>query len=69
MAAFATAALIGAAVAHADPGTPMMECPNTHAHVWHKDQCDDISNPFGVPGTGHGGNSSGGLLGLLGHLL
>lgn len=64
---FATAAFLyfNTAVVHADP-LPTYECPHSHAHVWDRDQCDDI-NPFGgIPGTGHGGGGQcGGLCGLL----
>lgn len=65
--------LVGSAVAHADPG--LYECPDTHAHVWHSDQCNDIHGPFGIPGTGGGGDRCGlicgvgKLLGGLGGLL
>jgi hypothetical protein len=67
-------AFANAAVAHADPIIAPIECPNTHTHVWHREQCDDLSNPFGIPGSGHGGSCGivcgiGKLLGGLGGLL
>lgn len=61
--------LIGLPLAHADNPQPI-ECPQTHAHVWDRDQCPRIGSngPFSLPGTG-GGGGSGGLLGLVGKVL
>lgn len=52
---------------HATPGVgPTIECPHSHAHVWNRDQCDNIGTqgPFGFPGHG-GGGQCGGLCGLI----
>lgn len=57
------ALIIFAANARAD-GPKLIECPD-HTHVWDINQCPSNSGPFGFPGTGHGGSSSGGLLGLI----
>lgn len=48
-------ALAGSAAAHADP--TLIECPNSHAHVWRLDQCPQNTGPFGGPmgGGGHCG--------------
>lgn len=59
-------AFANTAVAHADP-PKLVECPD-HTHVWDESQCKG-NNPFGLPGAGQGHGGSGGLLGLIGHLL
>lgn len=45
-------------------GDSMIECPNSHAHVWHREQCENTVAPGSFPGGG-GGPRQGGLLGLV----
>lgn len=47
----------------------MIECPYSHTHVWHIEQCPQRNTgPFPTFGGG-GGGGAGGLLGVIGRAL
>lgn len=65
---------MGVALARADQNNDQMyQCPGSNAHVWDKDQCRSIEEPFTFPGSGTGGGGgpsrSGGLLGTVRRIL